>query len=75
MDGNEATNDYALLTAAFYGASDINAWPVDAGMGIQDKMYNAHGGTPVGGSAALISTLQNPPIRIIPDRGTASVKS
>ena len=58
LDGNEATNDYALLTAAFYGASDINAWLVDAGMGIQDKMYNAHGGTPVGGSAALISTLQ-----------------
>ncbi|MBQ8092415.1 MAG: FAD-dependent oxidoreductase [Clostridia bacterium] len=59
MDGNEATNDYALLTASFYGAGDINAWLTDGGMGIQDKMYNAHGGTPVGGAAAMISTLQN----------------
>ena len=58
MDGNEATNDFALLTASFYGASNINTWLTNAGMGIQDKMYNAHGGTPVGGAAALISTLQ-----------------
>lgn len=59
LDGNEATNDYALLSASFYATNDINAWLVDGGMEIQQKMYNAHGGTPVGGAAALISTLQN----------------
>ncbi|MBQ6563668.1 MAG: FAD-dependent oxidoreductase [Clostridia bacterium] len=59
LEGNEATNDFALLTASFNGTREINAWLQAGGMGIQEKMYNAHGGTPVGGAAALISTLQN----------------
>ena len=59
LDGNEATNDYALLTASFNGTNDINAWLISGGMELQQKMYNAHAGTPVGGAAALISTLQN----------------
>ena len=59
LDGNEATNDFALLNVSFHAASDINNWLVSGGMEIQDKMYNAHGGTPVGGAAGMISALQN----------------
>ena len=59
LDGNDATNDFALLSASFYATNDVNAWLVSGGMEIQQKMYNAHGGTPVGGAAAIISTLQN----------------
>ncbi len=59
LDGNEATNDFALLKAAFEGTNDVNEWLTAGGMEIQQKMYNAHGGTPVGGAAALISTLQS----------------
>ena len=58
LEGNEATNDFALLDAAFRGTEQVNAWLRSGGMEFQDKMYNAHGGTPVGGAAALISTLQ-----------------
>ena len=58
LEGNEATNDFALLDAAFRGTNSLNDWLVANGMEIQQKMYNAHGGTPEGGAAALISVLQ-----------------
>ncbi len=58
-EGNEVTLDFDLTKTAFENANALNAWLCDSGMELQDKMYNAHGGTPVDGSSGLISALEN----------------
>lgn len=57
-EGNEVTLDFDLTKTAFENANELNAWLCESGMEIQDKMYNAHGGTPVDGSSGLINALE-----------------
>lgn len=57
-EGNEVTLDFDLTKTAFENANKLNAWLCELGMEIQDKMYNAHGGTPVDGSSGLINALE-----------------
>ncbi len=57
-EGNEVTLDFDLTKTAFENANKLNAWLCESGMEIQDKMYNAHGGTPVDGSSGLINALE-----------------
>lgn len=57
-EGNEVTLDFDLTKTVFENANELNAWLCESGMEIQDKMYNAHGGTPVDGSSGLINALE-----------------
>ena len=57
-NGQEVTLDFELTKEAFENANDLNAWLGESGMELQQKMYNAHGGTPVDGSSGLVSTLE-----------------
>lgn len=59
LDGNAVTLDYALNKKAFENATALNDWLVSGGMGIQQKMYNAHGGTPEGGAKGMVDALNN----------------
>ena len=59
LDGNAVTLDYALNRKAFENATALNDWLVSGGMGIQQKMYNAHGGTPEGGAKGMVDALNN----------------
>lgn len=58
IDGNDVTIDFELCRNAFENAAAINSWLGEGGMKIQDKMYNAHGGTPVDGASAMVNALQ-----------------
>lgn len=57
-NGNEVSLDFELTKEAFEGASALNAWLGESGMEVQQKMYNAHGGTPVDGSTGLVNALE-----------------
>lgn len=59
LEGNSATNDFQMVKTAFENATALNEWLVAGGMGIQDKMYNAHGGTPVDGASGMVNALQS----------------
>ena len=59
LDGKAVTLDYALNKKAFENATALNDWLVAGGMGIQQKMYNAHGGTPEGGAAGMVEALNS----------------
>ena len=59
IEGNPVTLDFELNRKAFENATALNNWLVSGGMGIQDKMYNAHGGTPVNGAAGMVATLND----------------
>ena len=57
-DGQAVTLDYELNRDAIYNATAINEWMMKGGMEVQPKMYNAHGGTPVGGAAGMVKALE-----------------
>lgn len=59
LSGNEVTLDYNLIREGVMNTDALNAWLISGGMGIQDAMYNAHGGTPVDGAMGMVSALNN----------------
>lgn len=59
LEGNAVTNDFQMVKTAFENATALNEWLVSGGMGIQDKLFTTHSGTPVNGASGMVGALQS----------------